>query len=117
MAASTYVFRFADANQELVSSVRTGTLGSHCRTVVVLDMALPALRNARSDKLAAYGRVPDLLRIMDYPRQNVALRRLKHGALNVGADLLLIGAAIGITASLWFLVVHFVCQSLGGPEC
>lgn len=54
---------------------------------------------------------------MDYPRQNVALRRLKHGALNVGADLLLIGAAIGIPTSLWFLLAHFVFYSLGRPEC
>ena len=105
------------ANQELVSSVRTGTLGSHCRTVVVLDSALPGLRSPGSDKLAAYGRVPDSLTIMDYPRQNVALRRLKHGALNVGADLLLIGGAIVIPTFLWFLVAHFVCQSFGGREC
>lgn len=111
------MFSDSPTNQELVSSVRTGTLGSHCRTVVVLDLALQGSRSPESDKLAAYGRVPDLLRIMDYPRQNVALRRLKRGALNVGADLLLIGAAIGIPTSLWFLVVHFVCQRLGGPEC
>ena len=96
--------------------MRTGTLGSHCRTVVVLDLALPGLRSPGPDKLAAYGRVPDLLKLMDYPRQNVALRRLKHGALNVGADLLQIGAAVGIPTALWFLVAHFVFQSLGGPE-
>lgn len=97
--------------------MRTGTLGSHCRTTVVLDLALPGLRGPESDKLAAFGRAPDLLNLMDYLRQNVALRRLKHGALNVGADLLLIGAAIGIPATLWFLVAHFVFHSLGGPDC
>lgn len=85
--------------------------------MVVLVLALPGLRSPGSDKLAAYGRVPDLPNFMDYPRQNVALRRLKHGALNVGADLLLIGVAIVIPASLWFLVAHFVFQRLGRPEC
>jgi hypothetical protein len=57
------------------------------------------------------------LNFMDYPRQYVALRRLKHGALNVGAELLLIGVVIVVPASLWFLVAHFVCQSLGRREC
>src|SRR5256885_11451304 len=55
-----------------------------------LHDALPILGSPGSDMLAAYGKVPDLLNFMDYPRQWVALRRLKHGALNVGADLLLI---------------------------
>lgn len=97
--------------------MRTETLVSHCRTVVVLDLALPGLRSPGSDKLAPYGRVHDLLNFMDYPRQNIALRRFKHGALNVGADLLLIGTAIGIPTTLWFLVAHFVFKSLGGPDC
>jgi hypothetical protein len=97
--------------------VRTGTLVSHCRTIVVLDLGLPGLKSPGPDKLAAYGRVPDLLHLVDYARQNVALRRLKHRALDVGADLLLIGAAIGIPTFLWFLVAHFVFHSLGGPDC
>jgi hypothetical protein len=97
--------------------VRTRTLVSHCRTVVVLVLALPDLRSPGSDKLAAYGRAADLLNFMDCPRQYVALRRLKRGALNVGAELLLLGVVIVVPASLWFLVAHFVCQSLGRPEC
>jgi hypothetical protein len=104
-------------NQELASGVRTRTMVSHCRTVVVLVLALPGLRSPGSDKLAAHGRAADLLNFMDYPRQYVALRRLKHGALNVGAELLLIGVVIVVPACLWFLVAHFVCQSLGRPEC
>jgi hypothetical protein len=32
-------------NQELASGVRTRTLFSHCRTVVVLVLALPGLRS------------------------------------------------------------------------
>src|SRR2546429_5034767 len=81
-------------NQELASGVRTRTLVSHCRIVVVLVLALAGLGSPGSDMLAAYGKVPDLLNFMDYPRQWVALRRLKHGALNVGADLLLIVVVI-----------------------
>jgi hypothetical protein len=91
--------------------VRTRTLVSRCRTVVVLALALPRLKKPRIRRLAAYGRVPDLLNFMDYPRQNVALRHLKHGALNVGADLLLIGVVIVIPASLWFVVAHFVFRA------
>jgi len=104
-------------NQELASGVRTRTLVSHCRTVVVLVLALPGLRSPGSDELAAYGRAADLLNFMDYPRQNVALRSLKQGALNVGADLLLRGVVIVVPAFLWFLMAHFVFQSLGRPEC
>src|SRR5207248_292738 len=48
---------------------------------------------------------------------NRNLRRLKHGALNVGADLLLIVVVIVIPTCLWFLAAHFVFQSLGRPEC
>ena len=65
-------------NQELASGVRTRTLVSHCRIVVVLVLALAGLGSPGSDMLAAYGKVPDLLNFMDYPRQWVALRRLKH---------------------------------------
>ena len=85
--------------------------------MVVLVLALPGLRSLGPHKLAAYGRVPDLHNFMDYPRQSVALRRLKHRALNVAADLLLIGVAIVIPTSLWFLVAHFVFQSLGRAGC
>jgi hypothetical protein len=67
--------------------------------------------------LAAYGRVPDLLNFMDYPRQWVALRRLEHAALDVGADLLLIVVVIVIPTCWWFLAAHFVFQRLGRPEC
>jgi hypothetical protein len=84
--------------------------------VVLLVLALAGLRSPGSDKLATYGRDPDLLNFMDCPRQNAALRRLKHGALNAGADLLLIGVVIVIPTSLWFLVAHFIFQSLGRPE-
>ncbi len=86
-------------------------------SVVVLVLALAGLGSPGSDMLAAYGKVPDLLNFMDYPRQWVALRRLKHGALNVGADLLLIVVVIVIPTCLWFLAAHFVFQSLGRPEC
>ena len=91
--------------------MRTRTPVSHCRTVVVLALALPQLKKPRIRRLAAYGRVPDLLGSMDYPRQNVAMRHVKHGALNVGADLLLIGVVIVIPASLWFVVAHFVFRA------
>jgi hypothetical protein len=45
-----------------------------------LSWLRPALRSPGSDELAAYGRAADLLNFMDYPRQNVALRSLKHRA-------------------------------------
>ena len=49
--------------------------------------------------------VLDLLNFMDYPRQNIWLRRLKHQALDVGANLLLVGIVTVIPASLWFIVL------------
>src|SRR5437660_12452046 len=53
-------------NQELAFGVRSRTLVSHCRIVVVLVLALAGLGGSVSDWLAAYGEVADFVSFMRY---------------------------------------------------